>query len=412
VKTKRGDSLRFLLYQTVNDAKRRSANSRNRLLAQQAARDHDDAPADLSTPPNTGSRPSRNRTRLITLVSLVALVAVSSTAIFVAQRMFTSGDKGSTPTASGVVAINTKEGDLSCIRDVAWSSNGTQLAALGYQRACTRNEAAAYDYHAGRLNVYASTRGKLAYQLQLDVAIGSALGLKAPVNVTPDPNAPGRGDTSQRIIDYTHVAWRPGTSQLIVTFNVYPVISPSPSPSQGNGSQTMSGVLLTDLTGSQTKVLAHTLGKNEVYSGLWDMTSGAYQSSASSFPPDTVVWFASPPLTPPSLTYQWESSGNLVAQTPIPVATAPAIGAIGNPSGGASFSIGRRVVFHLAARQGGTESDRDQPDSPPPRSLYFLDRICSDVTRWPIPASGRAGIGMASCGIRTDRPRRQCARGS
>jgi hypothetical protein len=73
--------------------------------------------------------------------------------------VFTSGDKGGTPSASGVVAINTQEGDLSCIRDIAWSSDGAQIAVLGYEHTCPRNEVTAYDYHAGRLNVYDATTG-------------------------------------------------------------------------------------------------------------------------------------------------------------------------------------------------------------------------------------------------------------
>jgi WD40 repeat protein len=76
-----------------------------------------------------------------------------------------------------------------------------------------------------------------------------------------------------------------------------------------------------------------------VYSGRWDLASGSYQPSAASFPPDTVTWFASPLLAPPSLAYQWESSGKLASQATLPVATTPAIGAIGNPMDGPVFSI-------------------------------------------------------------------------
>jgi hypothetical protein len=185
---------------------------------------------------------------LFAVIAGILLLAVIVTGIFLAQRVLTSGDKGATPGASDTVAINIKESDLACVRAIGWSPNGAQFAALGYERACPRNEATAYDYHPGHVSVYDAISGKLAYQLQPDVAIRSALNLKAPVNVAPDPNVPGRGDTSQQIIDYSHIAWQPTASRLILTFNIYPIIDHS----QGNVSQTISGALFTDLTSSQT----------------------------------------------------------------------------------------------------------------------------------------------------------------
>src|SRR5258708_32331053 len=137
-------------------------------------------------------------------------------------------------------------------------------------------------------------------------------------------------------INYVHVVWSPDGHRLACTFDT---ISAQPS---------VNGVLLIDRDGSHTQVLLQRQFSTAPFYAEWDLV----QSRPISFTPPPSA-FALMPL-PPALAYRWGGSGTLVPETRLSSTTAPVAPPpvpIGNPIGGASFTIwqpGSASVARLA----------------------------------------------------------------
>ena len=216
-------------------------------------------------------------------------------------------------------SLHPQSESITCLVDVAWSPDSRVFAVLGYQHACYQAGA------TGVLTLYDTHSRKVMARFHPDNAIVHALGssvsfpLKRPFT-----------------INYVHVVWSPDGHRLACTFDT---ISAQPS---------VNGVLLIDRDGSHTQVLLQRQFSTAPFYAEWDLV----QSRPISFTPPPSA-FALMPL-PPALAYRWGGSGTLVPETRLSSTTAPVAPPpvpIGNPIGGASFTIwqpGSASVARLA----------------------------------------------------------------
>jgi hypothetical protein len=321
-----------------DDRSRRIEALRN--LAQQGDIQSEPESDALPTATTTSAAPSlapvsTQRSRkalLITAISALVLVAVAGGLI---ARTISARSPSTTtnPLQTFTTSILHPGGnDAACPQDVAWSPDGATVAFLGYQLSCASSDPAGYSYHAGVVALYDAAKGVVTGTILPDPIIASALGLKPPTVATPRPfSAPDDHNTSQQVVDYSHVLWSPDGKQLAITFSVLVATGVTHG---GIVTKMVEGVLLMSPSGGNTRVLSHTMAQNEAYSGLWNLSTGEYiAASGSATLPDSAntSWFAAQALTPPAPAYQWDDTGHLQAIS----ASSP----VGQADGATAFSI-------------------------------------------------------------------------
>ena len=311
------------------------------------------------TPPPAPARHSRAKI-LVAVVSALLLVGIVGGLI---ARQLSSARSPSGKHTPATITFSPASDNLTCPRDVAWSPDGAMVAVLGYQVSCASDNPTGYSYHPGSMKVYDAANGDQTAALQPDPIIAAALHLTPPVVATPDPNAaPSDRNTSKQVINYAHLLWSPDGKQLALTFSV--LIATGVAADGGVATNVVQGILLSDLSGAQTRVLSHTLKHGETYSGLWNQTDGSYISSVgeqSRSGAANVRWGASAALIPPALRYQWTDTGHLQALTllsatnvPVPLPSAP----VGLPDGGEDFTVWQPGVALLITQ------DSSEPPQP------------------------------------------------
>ena len=305
------------------------------------------APHPSSPSPASASAPARTRRsrRALLIAAISALVLIAVAGGLIARALSTRSSSTTTnPQQAFTTSILHPGGnDAACPQDVAWSPNGATVAFLGYQLSCASSDPAGYSYHAGVVVLYDVAQGVVTTTIKPDPILATVLGLKPPTIATPRPfSAPDDHNTSQQVVDYSHVLWSPDGKQLAITFSVQLATGVTHS---GFVTETVKGVLLMALSGGDTRVLSHTLAPNEVYSGLWNLATGAYiPASGSPTLPDTNNngWYAARALMPPAPAYQWDGAGHLEATT---TATP-----VGQASGAKAFSVWQPGVSQLISQ--------------------------------------------------------------
>src|SRR5262252_6389770 len=91
---------------------------------------------------------------------------------------------------------------LGCVRDAAWSLDGSRIAVLGYQpdatHPCPTSDPFSYAYEPGLVFIYSAATGALLTRLSPDRTIIPALHLKPPrLPALPSTMTSTRGNTSQ-----------------------------------------------------------------------------------------------------------------------------------------------------------------------------------------------------------------------
>lgn len=228
--------------------------------------------------------------------------------------------------------------ELHCESSVAWAPDSRRVALVGYQQTCPELSRLAYSYFPGYLAIYDTQTGKSLAQINIDKPIQQALHLGAPVNATPINSIP-QGTTDAQGIQYRDVAWSANGKRLAITFFL-PDLSTTTN-------RNFYGVLLINPDGSSPRVLTQPVGsaipQESPEALVWDLTTGAVLPApvGSASQPDATFYSAG--LGGPAQSWTWAGNGALVPQNPLlplgddvpPSPLAP----IGNPSGGASFSI-------------------------------------------------------------------------
>lgn len=353
-------------------------------------------PASASLPAPT--RRSR-KPLLIAVVSVLVLIAVAGGLIVRAITAPSAATKTSPQQAFTTSILHPGGNDAACPQDVVWSPDGATVAFLGYQLFCASSNPTGYSYHAGVVVLYDAAKGVVTTTIKPDPIIGAALGLKPPAIATPRPfSFPDDHNTSQQVVDYSHVLWSPDGKQLAVTFSVLLATGVTHG---GIVTKMVEGVLLMSPSGGNTRVLSHTMAQNEAYSGLWNLSTGAYIAApgATTWPDSANTgWFAAQALMPPAPAYQWDDTGHLEATT----TSTP----VGQANGAKAFSIWQPGVARLISQVYSGNLGQSQPLKTPVETWespfaawsangkYLLAN--SNVYGWRVEAPGQQAADAAT----------------
>jgi hypothetical protein len=166
------------------------------------------------------------------------------------------------------------------------------------------------------------------------------------------------------VINYLHMFWSVDSTQLALTFYIQTYVRATPA--DNTPTSYTDGVLLTDIKAAHPRVLANTRNPQANYSCAWNVTTGAciHVDPGNSWQP--------------ALSYMWDATGALVPQgqpltTTAPAPPAPALGPIGSPVGGSSFTIWQPGQIAFV-----TDPSSSNPSAPVP-GLY---RFFSDFPVW------------------------------
>jgi hypothetical protein len=161
------------------------------------------------------------------------------------------------------------------------------------------------------------------------------------------PAAP-QANTASPVINYTQVAWSPDGQRLALTFTLAArlTVCHGQDFTLTLGQPTLHGVLALALDGAPLLAVTEPLPGGTAYASEWDLREGSALPHQASDPGNQGdpggTALAGAASLPPALSYHWGENGQLVPETPLNSVTAPAavpVGSIGNPAGGASFSI-------------------------------------------------------------------------
>ena len=235
---------------------------------------------------------------------------------------------------------------LDCPHDAAWSPHSTLVALLGYQGGCpapvdfTDTPIFAHPL-PGLLSVYTVVSGRLVAKLQPDHLILPHIPL--PDGLRALATTLQRDPTSFLQVDYTHVLWAADDDHLAITFTVFVPSGPptgdytTTPPTYIWPGSTAVGALMTDLSGKQAHVLEQPqVGANPMYVE-WNVTTGTALAPTPSMSVNSA--FAA---QTPALAYRWSADGGLNPEDSLTFAAllaAPPLAPIGDPEGGAIFTI-------------------------------------------------------------------------
>jgi hypothetical protein len=248
---------------------------------------------------------------------------------------------------------------FTCLVDAAWSPRGQRAALLGYEQRC-----APIEYGAGLVGIYDANSGKLLARLHPDAAILRALdGPSGKVG----PSATGNGAP---VILYQHVLWSADGRHLALTFDSFPAPGPPPAlPTQPVAMQ--SGALVMDPNGKDARVVIPPqntgVSSQAPLYAEWDLERGTLLSAGEAQPESRGDQLLPPLLFPPAPAYTWGANGTLRPEaasghSKTETASAAARGPIGNPDGGASFTLWQPGWVGLLASPFARDATSNEPD--------------------------------------------------
>ncbi len=339
----------------------------------------------------------------------------------VLHALESAGPTGTTGRPAAVAAHVVPRADgLDCPQDVQWSPDGSRVVMLGYRLHCLPDlMIPAYNVPPGpeRMRrddapntllsvrpvdqpltglalVYDTRSGKLVAQIQPDIVIQQ----RYPIPASVQNDYASINERPQLEIAYTHALWLPDGKTLAITFTTFVPFGPPPAQIYAGAvwpGTAVQGVVLTELSGTNMRVLAQTApypGPNGPLE--WDLTMGKLvdlqPSLASTFPLASLA---------PAQTYAWGPNGALDIAQPLrrsaaPVSLAPA--PIGAPDGGMSFTLWQPGV--------ATFSTVTTADIPPrawmadfaalsPDGRYLLDSASIDAN---VQLAGDVSAGLSA----------------
>jgi hypothetical protein len=304
----------------------------------------------------------RHRWWIAALAVTLCAVALASLGYFAFFRP-TGARPMATPTP---VVASIRENNLACMKAMAVSPDGASVAILGYRHSCPSDDPESYAYQPGQVNIYSTKTDQFITSIHPDDPIASALHPQVPSRVHPAPIT--AADTSHATIRYWQMFWSPDSSQLVVAFSFPAYSSPLSTPGAPANTE---GVLITDIQVTRTRVLAQTISPFTVYTGVWNITTGAYIPIPAGV--DQGNWAP----VPPALSYTWDSTDTLIPQgpalSPTTLSPAPTPGPIGTPIGGSAFTMWQTTQAQFAI---------DQTSSPLPSPVPGLFLLSTDFPMW------------------------------
>lgn len=242
-------------------------------------------------------------------------------------------------------------GDPTCLRDAAWSPDSQQVALIGYIGRCPVAEdisrqhsnnlffTGQFQSAPSAIAIYDTRDGHFVQHIAPDDAIRPLI--TVPPAVIDAIEAVGLPASDALGLNYTHLLWSADGARLALTFNVFvPSAPPTVARPLSPGTLYEGVEVVAPRGGEKPQVLLRPLVDQRPSATIWDLTSGKVLATpAPPAPPGTLA------TLPPALAYRWGTDGLLRPDTPLPAdpAAAPSptvpVVPIGNPDGGAAFSI-------------------------------------------------------------------------
>lgn len=310
------------------------------------------------TEPVASPAPSRSRFRLsgrssdqtqrrwrIFLTGALALVIVTSALLGGAYTLRSSPQRLLPRPRSGPLSFSPWAHQMDCIHDVAWSPSGAQIAVLGYELDCPSLDGPGNSV-SGLLVIFDASRGSAVKEISLDNLI------TPHITIPPKLLAAGVSPSfAFSGINYSHLLWLPDQRHLAITFTTK--LATGPLTATGWPLELIEGALILDTsnaTGAQNRVVQRTLATLTSTLIEWNLTDGAPLPISTSLISQTAQATISP-----ALTYQWQNSGVLAPQAPLPLGASqppppPPSGPVGVPDGGNTFTLWQPGVLsdHIA----------------------------------------------------------------
>lgn len=268
----------------------------------------------------------------------LALVGLTVLAIAAVSLLLVLPVPPANPASNGIVTVSPAAAQVRCVQDAAWSSDGRRVAVLGYTSGCPPLASSAASA-TGAVVVYDAATGAMRARFQPDTAILAA------VSHTEGFTHP--------TIAYQSLLWRHDGARLAISF-LLARDNPPDLAGAGQG-DTITGIFLSAADGTHPAVFTHLLAPGERAAGEWNLRTGAYIPAVAGLPQ-------------PALSYTWDAAGALVPRDPLALdATPPASvsAAIGDPNGGAGFSIWQpaQIVRESASGASGASGASDTSGS-------------------------------------------------
>ncbi len=252
-------------------------------------------------------------TSMILLTALAILLGVSGGFSWLAARI------SPTPSPSPVIRrpyfqYSTKsrpqQDGIACLINAAWSPDNRQVAALGYSNYCPAYQS---EPPPGLVNLYNAASHKLVEQVHIDSIVEAALKQSLAAK------------TNTLVIQYEWAHWSPDGQEMAVPFFAF----------KASG-ETDAGLLLLSNRG-QRILLQQVHPTNQLitypYYFGWDLKSGTvntvYNEAITPISATSFITIQSAPA------YTWGANGVLKPSS----VTSSNSDAIGNPDGGATFTI-------------------------------------------------------------------------
>lgn len=295
-----------------------------------------------SPPPVFAVSPRRSRRSVALWLSIGALVvALLASGVFIWSRATPPR-----PAPADPLVLRFPKGGISCPVEAAWSPDGKSIAVLGYSTCSARQPEtnspaitpATTVPTGGVLTIYNATSGAVVRAIWLDSWI--------PPQSLPSNGQNSAPKTKQVAYNYFDLLWAPDGQGAAVLFDVASVNQ------QGAAQDYGGGLLLIHVARGAVDVYArpgflraYQAARESVFTSptapstlRWDVTTGAM---------DTV-------RVPPALDYEWNQNGALrptqpLGKTPDTPPPAAIIQPIGNPLGGARFSIWQSGILTYAS---------------------------------------------------------------
>jgi WD40 repeat protein len=238
---------------------------------------------------------------------------------------------------STTLTLDLTKGGIACPNSVAWSPDGSQVAVVGHTGSCPTP----FDtqYTSAAVSLYNATTGKLERTIQPDDIIEPLIPIVIPSTGGPQGDVPSAGAVvalsgrPTRTISYQGIAWSPDGNSLGLPFSVYMQTTTQQGNQQNESLQVIaSGVEVMRADGTNPQAFANT--SDPASTMIWDLQThtSAYLPSQPGNSFDSAL--------PPAAGYHW-ASGTISADNPFsgPSPAEPSPGPVGNPDGGASFTL-------------------------------------------------------------------------